>query len=309
MYTQQITAPSFPSFRAFDSGDKSWYTSFYEKFDPYADFYYGNLLTWLNLNDDLEVSQLNDNIIFRFTDAFSKSTLTQSYTLLGESHADNTLQSIIINTPLNSPITMIPECFVLNLSDELKDVAVENRDNWDYIYDVGNFVALDGPNYRRVRYQINAFSRLFGEYTAVDFKPLNTKEQGAGLIRDLKSWGLAYQYGNDPEEIENIALQKRLISLSGAGSHLLSLKIRGRVEGFVVFTFPINKCDAIVHHIKCSYRYEHMFDYLFFETMRFLYENGVKTLNLEQDLGIKGLREHKMLLRPSGFLKKYSIER
>jgi hypothetical protein len=308
MYTEQVTAPSFPSFRNFDTRDKSWYTAYYEKFDPYADFYFGNLLTWLNINDDLEISQLNGNVVFRFTDVFSRSTLAKSYTLFGDSHADKTMHSLVTNTPDSSPITMIPECFVSRLS-KFKDKVVENRDNWDYVYDVSEFVALDGPNYRRVRYQINAFDRLYGKNAEVDISSLDSAKQGAELIRQLKGWGRAYQYGNDPEEIEDIALQKRLISLSGAGSHVLRLKMRDRTEGFVIFTFPINKSSAIIHHIKCSYKYEHMFDHLFFETMRFLRRNGIRQLNLEQDLGIGGLREHKMLLRPSGFLKKYSLER
>ena len=288
--------------------DKSWYTAYYEKFDPYADFYFGNLLTWLNINDDLEISQLNGNVVFRFTDVFSRKTLAKSYTILGDQQADGTIHDLITSTPRISPITMIPECFALRLT-EFKDKIVENRDNWDYVYDVNEFVALDGPNYRRVRYQINAFDRLYGRSAEAEVLLLNSAEQGAELIRQLKSWGRAYQYGNDPEEIEDVALQKRLISLSGAGSHVLKLKIKGCIEGFVVFTFPVSRSNAIVHHIKCSYKYEHMFDHLFSETMRFLSRNGVKALNLEQDLGIEGLREHKLLLRPSGFLKKYSLER
>ena len=41
--------------------------------------------------------------------------------------------------------------------------------------------------------------------------------------------------------------------------------------------------------------------------MKFASDHGIETVNLEQDLGIPGLRTYKELLRPTGYLQKYRV--
>ena len=299
---------TYPNFRPIQESDASWYEKFYEQFDPYADFCFANLLTWININDDLELSNLNGNVVFRFTDIFSRNSLEPSLSILGNSLANETVDALVSTTPDSHAITMVPECFVQNLSLE-SHIISEDRDNWDYIYDIPTFLRLDGPTYKRLRYQITSFEKAHKDHTTVDLKDISSPHEGKELISLLRSWNRAYQFGNDPEEIENIALQRRLVSLSGANGHLITIRINGQIEGFLITSIFPSKQTAIIHHIKCSYRYELLFDFFFHQGLSALAARKVLYVNLEQDLGIEGLRHHKLLLRPEKFLKKYTIIR
>lgn len=298
--------PLFPSFRSIDTTDSQWYVEFYEKFDPYADFCFANLMTWLNINDDLVIAQLNNNVIFKFTDIFSNNPLEPSISILGSSLANETIQKLIGNAPSTYMLTMLPECLMHEIDLDFISIT-ENRDNWDYVYHIPTFLSLGGPEYKRLRYQINSFKKSYEKNIKTTFTKLTGGQEGKELISLLRNWKSAYQFGNDPEEVENIALQRRLISLNGAGCHVLRLYINNKIEGFLITTILPNKGYAIIHHIKCSYKFNYLFDYLFYSALGLLADHGLTHVNLEQDLGIEGLRQHKLLLRPSAFLKKYSV--
>lgn len=295
--------PEYPIFRKIDPKDESWYNTFYSDFEPHADFCFSNLNCWLDINDDLCLSRLEGNLVYRFTDVLGSAGLNISYSIFGKSAPDIALNILAADKPKR--LTMVPDFFIRELKN--KQHAIQSdRDNWDYVYDANEFSSLSGPAYKRIRYQIKSFTQAHEDHCEISIHNLS-KKLGEDLLRELNSWERAYQFGNDPEEIENIALFRRLISHAHHATKIVLLKINKRTEAFTVYSEPPQKEYAIIHHIKCSYRYDHLFDYLFYKTVAKLESDGKRFVNLEQDLGIPGLRHHKQLLRPTLLLKKYNI--
>jgi hypothetical protein len=71
--------------------------------------------------------------------------------------------------------------------------------------------------------------------------------------------------------------------------------------------YEIRDDYAIGHFEKALKEHNGLYDYLKHTTAKELHEKGVKYINYEQDLGIVGLRQTKLLLHPEHYLKKYSI--
>ena len=56
------TVPQFPEFRRFTADDAGWYGEYYlaNGLNPFADIGPANLLAWLDMEDDLAISAIDD---------------------------------------------------------------------------------------------------------------------------------------------------------------------------------------------------------------------------------------------------------
>jgi len=61
------------------------------------------------------------------------------------------------------------------------------------------------------------------------------------------------------------------------------------------------------HFMKSLSNYKGLFEKMDHEVTKYAHHHGFTHINIQQDLGIEGLRIAKKLGRPSGFLKKYRI--
>jgi len=89
--------------------------------------------------------------------------------------------------------------------------------------------------------------------------------------------------------------------------HLIDVRVDGRVVGFSVLE-DIGSKTFLVHFRKMDRRLSGLPTRLAQEEARFVVSVGGEILNIEQDLGIPGLRTAKQRERPIGYLRKYTIE-
>ncbi len=68
--------------------------------------------------------------------------------------------------------------------------------------------------------------------------------------------------------------------------------------------------NCVISHFEKakSKDYNGIYPYLKHRTAQVLWERDISFINLEQDLGIQGLREAKKQFHPSSYLKKYIVE-
>ncbi|MFO0862781.1 MAG: phosphatidylglycerol lysyltransferase domain-containing protein [Candidatus Saccharibacteria bacterium] len=242
-------------------------------------------------------------------DVFDPSNHSFSYTIIGDNEPESTFDTFYSqNDNKNVKFHMVPEMLVKNINQTLYQVS-EDRDSWDYIYNIENFIHLDGPEYRRLRYQIRTFDKENGNNSSLISYNVEDEKDNPVLLSTFKSWKNVYQFGNDPEEIETHAMQERILNYQHIPFNCLQYFYKNKLSGFVIYSYPPQNEYAIIHHLKCSYELEYMFDYIFFEALKLFHKDGKKYLNLEQDLGKPGLRKHKELLRPERYLKKYIVKK
>ncbi len=301
------TVPTFPNFRKFSFADKEWYDDFYSKFLPSADLSFENLFVWCNLKHDLQISTLHGNLIFTFTDPFTDEG-TLFFTVLGDQHPLETIRGIQDTLPKHQA-TMLPECFVAPILESCSGKITEDRDNWDYIYSIEKFVHMEGGDYLRLRTKIRRFLKSVEHQVEIFELDISVLENQVTLINAMHTWDLMFSLTeNDPQRIENVVLDT-LFSLQGPlRHHCYAFRFNGSLQGFVICHDVPQSGYVLVNHIKCSYKYKYMFDTMFFYVLDKSLEKGYKYANLEQDLGLEGLRDHKLSLRPQGYIKKYKLE-
>ncbi len=300
--------PKFPGFVRITLKDKHWYNEFYKNFPPYADFSFGNLMNWLNQHDDLEGSNLNGNLVLRCTNIFMNDE--RMYCFLGNKRTSSTLESLFEYLHLHNEIMKIrgvPETTVNKIRPWSKKrlIIQEDRDNFEYILDVNKIAYLSGSDVRKLRREVRTFLKDFG--SDVLLREINLKTETAIEVHNhLLKWERAFSH-NDSSKQEAKVIDMLFANRISLDYGCIGLYVAGILEGIAIYQkIPQKKC-VVLNHIKVSNEYRYMFDFLIFATAGKLKLQGVQYINFEQDLGIEGLREHKLSLKPVDYLKKYSI--
>jgi hypothetical protein len=300
--------PLFPDFRPITLNDKNWYNDFFKVFRPYADFSFGNLMVWLNQNDDLQISQLNDNLVIKATVLFMDNQMI--VTFIGTHKIVHTAHALLEHMQqigLEPKLLGIPEVVIRHMGYGHHTIKLtEDIDDNEYIYHTKQFVDLDGSKYSRLRREITTFERQFPN-RRIEEHDLADKTSCDFLRNQLYSWDKAFST-NLTSRQEMPVIDATFMYGAVIGYRNYSLYVDDQLAGFILYqTLPQQDC-VIINHIKASYEFRYTFDYIFIEFARDMFKRGVDFINFEQDLGIAGLREHKMALRPFTFLRKYTLE-
>lgn len=301
---------SFPTFEKFDLSKKDTYLSFYTKFNPYCDFSFVDLYVWLDINDSLEISSYGENVIFRFDNPFE--SFTKQYTFIGNDNCRDVVDHIFRfqkDTASKQRIVMVPEVAIKNIGTNTQALDIkEEIDNKDYIFKVTTAYQMAGKNYADFRHKINYFMRNYSAGLEVRSIDLANQTLQKTLLQCLDTWyPERHTTDNDKDRIEKQAIERFLRLAGEVDVRALGIFSKDQLIAFSLFHFPPQTNYAIGNHIKFNFKYRYIFDYTFYETLHFLYENDIEYINGEQDLGIPGLRIHKQEMQPYAFLRRFGI--
>jgi len=181
-------------------------------------------------------------------------------------------------------------------------VIKEDRDHWDYLYDVKELVDLKGNRFHKKKNLLKQFIKKYDHR----FEPFGPKmiEPAMAMQADWCNW-------RDCESSEVLSSENRSVfkiltnwkSLEGLTGGALIVE-----DIIVAYTIAEKLTDdcVVVHYEKGCPDYKGVYQAI---NQMFLASlpNTFKVVNREQDLGEDGLRKAKMSYNPSGFLKKYRI--
>ncbi len=180
--------------------------------------------------------------------------------------------------------------------------AVEDRDQWDYLYDAQALRELRGNRFHKKKNLLNQFVRSY-EY--------QYREMTAGMIDQALAlqddWCIWRECASDDHLVnENRALTRvlsnwdTLLGISGG-----SLWDRDRMVACTVGE-RVADDTLVIHFEKGDPAYRGIYQAI---NQMFLagQSPSIQWVNREQDLGDDGLRKAKQSYHPAGFLKKYRI--
>ena len=179
--------------------------------------------------------------------------------------------------------------------------AVEDRDNFDYLYSVKSLSTLAGKKLDGKRNHINKFKKLY------TFEYEEITEQNISDCRDiLEKWCIQRNYENDyslvAERKANLDLldNYRHLNLKGA-----IIKVDGVPQAFTVGE-QLNSNTVVIHIEKANAEIHGLYPLI---NQQFLANQWTKLeyVNREQDLGLEGLRKAKLSYNPTGFVEKYTV--
>ena len=183
-----------------------------------------------------------------------------------------------------------------------KFIIEERRDLYEYIYNVTDLAYLKGSKYYNKRNEVSSFLRKYEGH--LDIRKISSDD--IGNIKTLsKAW-----LGNDDNRMENVQLQIENQALNIVFDNYEELGIIGLViyvdkdlAGFIVGIKLNDKyVDAMIE--KGNVNYKGVYKVLNKEFSRICCEEQ-EYVNLEEDLGVEGLRNMKLLYHPSHYIKKF----
>lgn len=182
------------------------------------------------------------------------------------------------------------------------------RDHFDYVYLTQALAELKGKKFDGKRNQIRKFS---GNFPGYDFGPLEPSqfisamelfckwgEQRGGVVASADTPSFTF-------ECQRHALERAFqdyapLSLIGA-----AIKVQGELQGFIIAS--VARADtAVVHFQYANAELSGIYQVLLRDTCRLLFA-GCTYVNLEEDLGIAGLRRTKLSYQPLRLEEKYEI--
>jgi hypothetical protein len=296
--------PTFPQFRLLEIGDRPVLEAITRRFPPYSDFSFTSLWCWV---EQCAISLLNGNLVVRMTDY---ATAEPFYSFLGNEEIAETALALLALARadgLQPHLRLIPRTVVTSDTRLPNLLSITpDRDNFDYLYAAGDWDRFAGTAFATHRQMITRCRRG----TALDVRPFDLWDDGmqSRMLCLFDDWVRQKSSEDDIDHgPEQVALE-RLFALAGYNR----LWACGAFDGDRLVGFSISEglpgSDCVVSHFRKTDRnYPGLSSWLCQEESRQLLARSYRHINFEQDLGIAGLRRHKLSLRPRQFLEKFVV--
>lgn len=183
--------------------------------------------------------------------------------------------------------------------------ATPLRDQFDYVYDLRAVAELKGTAHDGKRNQIRKFARNHPEH---EVRPLVAGDGPAALALFDRWASDRAEEGGPVAAASNVCQRRALhrafdefgaLGLLGAGVH-----VRGRLEGFILASRAADTVSA--HFLYADHRLAGIYQTLLQAACRGVFA-GHRLLNLEEDLGLPGLRRMKLSYQPLRLIEKFEV--
>lgn len=297
--------PRFPEFKKINIDDKKSIEAYTHRYKPYSTFEFTNVLAW-DIRDDRMVSELNENLVFRFTDY---TTHEPFYSFLGSNESESTAVQLLHSAEalgVSSTLRFITEEAVRDL--QLTGLHIEeDRDNFDYIFSTSQIAGTQGSKLKRKRHSARKFSREYPDAT-FEVKDLNDVSVQKQIFSVLRQWENKKKLDNKDCDLGN---EEKAITrlLETANNHELILSgifLHNTMLGFSIDEI-VPHGYAMAHFIKADPSFKGIYEFFNQNLALYLVAHGIELWNWQQDLNIPGLRKVKMSYHPVNFLKKYRV--
>lgn len=297
--------PTFPDFKLIELSDKSDVEKFTSKFPPYSDFNFISMWSW-NLIDEIALSQLNGNLVVRFTDYVTNNPF---YSFLGDQKVDDTTKRLLdfsIKSGLPPILRLIPEISLKDI-DRNKFSVEEDRNHFDYIYNVEELSQNPGSKFMKKRNHVNNFLNTFPNATEKIIS-LRDKDIVDSVLKLFHKWHSIKIQKEEDSRLHDIAAMKRLLE----GVEAFNLVTVGVFVGGELVALFINELIdseyVLAHMMKADTSVAaSVYAFLMKKNAEVLSSFNRKFFNYEQDLGLDNLRIAKSRFNPAFFLKKYTL--
>jgi uncharacterized protein len=300
--------PQFPIFKKLEYSDRAAVQAFTQRYAPLSDFNFTSLWAW-DTEEKRQLSVLNDNLVVRFTDYISN---TPFYSYLGDKMTSETAQAILDfcqRNEMDAKLKFISEDSIRSL-DFQKFQWQEDRDNFDYILDNQSLAHYQGKGLRDHFSFKRRFIESCGKYLRVAVLDLTDSTVQGAILSLNETWAKnkASQQKDASSEPDEAVGIKKIFAASKDGQMFITTGVfnKDALIGYAIDE-AINHDLAIRHFSKADTAFKGVYSYLFSEAASILLREGKRFVNLEQDLGLRNLRQSKRTYQPAYYLKKYTI--
>jgi hypothetical protein len=297
--------PRFPSFKQLELHDAEAVQRYAALYGPFSEFNFASLWSW-NLDNSVLLSELNGNLVVRLTDYATGAVF---YSLLGDSDLNRAVEALIslsCREKLQPKLQLVPATVAERLDKSVFSIT-EDDNHADYILLVERLLTYQGTRLASKRNEVRKFSRLcpssrFGILDLNDSAILD--ESRAVFERWISRKAVAHLPDTDRElkAFERCLSSPDQLRLIGTGifsdDSLIAFSILQIVDDTNAFTL-FEKAD--------TGEFPGIGSFLNQQVANLLATQGIRYINIEQDLGIAGLRMSKRSYDPCAYLKKFNV--
>lgn len=177
-----------------------------------------------------------------------------------------------------------------------------DRDNYDYVYNTGDLISLQGRKYHIKKNHLNKFKKTYSQY---EYRTIDASLTEA-CIEFAVEWCRQRECDPDPalicERDAIIEVMRNWDYLGVTGGVIL---INGKVEAFT-FGELINPDMAVIHVEKGDSEINGVYQAINQEFCRNAWSE-IPFVNREEDMGIPGIRKAKESYYPVRMVEKYDV--
>jgi hypothetical protein len=297
--------PRFPSFKELELHDAEHVQRYAAQYGPFAEFNFASLWSW-NLDNSVLLSELNGNLVVRLTDYATGAVF---YSLLGDSDLNRTVEALIAlscREKLRPKLQLVPEIVAEKLDKRVFSIS-EDDNHADYILLVDRLVTYQGTRLASKRNEVRKFSRLCpsSRFGILDLNDAAVIEESRVVFeRWIERRAVAHLADTHRElkAFERCLTSQDRLRLIGtgifAGDSMVAFSILQIVDDKNAFTL-FEKADTS--------EFPGIGSFLNQQVANLLAAQGIRYINIEQDLGIAGLRMSKRSYDPCAYLKKFNV--
>lgn len=301
--------PIFPILKKLSLDDREIIEKYTVQFLPYSDFNF--LSMWIyNVFENCAFTFLNNNLVVKFQeyqgDAFFCS-------FLGHNHIVDTIERLFEYTKqsgLPQVLKLLPEDNFASISPEElvgKFYIKLDVDNYDYILSTEALMNMNGQKLYPKKKAVNRFiERYISNYSFQDITDPRTQKI---LIEVFDGWTtrqLLLPHTNKEVANEKAAFLRTLNYSKKFHTELFCVFVENTMVGFTIFE-QVSPEYALSSFQKGFREFTGIYEFMYKYIATHLYNKGVKYINIEQDLGINGMRIAKSAYTPEYF-RKYIIK-
>lgn len=202
---------------------------------------------------------------------------------------------------------MIPEIVVSNIRIGKMNNSfeiIEDENNRDYLLDTDKISKMSGKKLHHKRKLLHHFIKKHA-YT-VQIQPLTAETVRKDLMQVFFQWEKERDKTRTETRNELTAFRRLLRAWRHFSVKVLTISVDGSICGFTIFEH-VRPDYAVSAFQKGAVSKKGIYEVLNWEMAKYLNIKGCKYINIEQDLGISGLRRAKQDYNPTYF-KKYIIK-
>lgn len=168
----------------------------------------------------------------------------------------------------------------------------ECRDDYPYLYDKNEQIALSGKDFKNLRHQIH-----IGRDTAKEWSTEPLTADNADRVREItRKWALDHSAYNSTDVH---AIEVALDNFDSLNLHGVLFRADEEDIAFVLGTYVTREIFDICFCKVLDRRCDCYIKWAFYCAL----PEEVKTVDSEEDMGIEGLRNHKLLRRPKELVR------
>jgi len=299
--------PIFPIFKSLEIDDRQEVSCFTHPFPPYSDFNFASLWAW-NIHNNTELSLLNDNLIIKFRDY---SINEYFYSFMGTNRVPESIEILLEYSQkmgFKEQLKLLPESnFSKYNVNVLKHsfLIVEDRNNHDYILSIEKIASMKGKKLHQKRRLLNRFLKRYNHEVVIH--KIEEKGVESKVLDFSQQWKKTKEENDFNNDYDLKAIQRLFINPSALNLNVIFTYSENFLIGFSIFEI-LDDGYAVSDFQKANLEYDGASEFINYSLAQYLKEQGCIYLNIEQDMGISGLRRAKLDYDPT-YLKKYIISK